>query len=73
MKVNDIYACIEAERARRGYTIEEFALKIGVYEKTYRNWKKDNKPITSDVLVRIAKLFDCSADYLLGLTDKIKK
>jgi len=71
--VNDIYACIEAERARRGITIKEFALKIGVYEKTYRNWKKDNKPITSDVLVRIAKLFDCSADYLLGLTDKIKK
>lgn len=73
MKVNDIYACIEAERARRRITIKEFALKIGVYEKTYRNWKKDNKPITSDVLVRIAKLFDCSADYLLGLTDKIQK
>ena len=71
--MNDIYACIEAERARRGFTIEEFALEIGVCEKTYRNWKKDNKPITSDVLVRIAKLFDCSADYLLGLTDKIKK
>jgi transcriptional regulator with XRE-family HTH domain len=73
MKVTDIYACIEAERARKGITIEEFAKKIGICDKSYRNWKNGGRPIPSDVLIKIAKLFDCSTDYLLGLSDKIKR
>lgn len=67
----DMYRCIEAERARNGYTIAEFADKIGVYEKTYRNWRDSAKPISSDILVKISTLFGCSIDYLLGLTDKV--
>ena len=68
----DMYNCIEAERARRGLTIESFAKEIGVAEKTYRNWRDSAKPISSDMLIRISHLFECSIDYLLCLTDKIK-
>ncbi len=68
----DMYNCIEAERARIGMTIEEFSEKIGVAEKTYRNWRDSEKPISSDTLITISHLFDCSIDYLLCLTDKVR-
>lgn len=67
-----MYACIEAERARRHWTIETFAEKIGVSEKTYRNWRDNCKVLKSDVLIKMSKVFDCSVDYLLGLSKTIK-
>lgn len=69
---NDMYQCIEAERARNGMTLKEFADKIGIGEKTYRNWRDSKKPISSEILIKISVLFGVSIDYLLGLTDKIK-
>jgi transcriptional regulator with XRE-family HTH domain len=68
----DMYNCIEAERARSGLTLEEFSDKIGVAEKTYRNWRDSEKPISSDVLIKISNLFGCSIDYLLCLSDKVR-
>lgn len=68
----DMYNCIEAERARNNLTLEEFADKIGVAEKTYRNWRDSEKPIASDVLISISNLFGCSIDYLLCLSDKVR-
>lgn len=68
----DMYSCIEAERARKGWTIEEFSEKINVFEKTYRNWRDGEKPLSSTKLIEIADVFNCSVDYLLGLSDKIK-
>jgi transcriptional regulator with XRE-family HTH domain len=67
-----MYNCIEAERARSGLTLEEFSDKIGVAEKTYRNWRDSEKPISSDVLIKISNLFGCSIDYLLCLSDKVR-
>ena len=68
----DMYNCIEAERARSGLTLSEFAEKIGISEKTYRNWRDDAKPISSETLVKLSHLFGCSIDYLLCLSDKVR-
>lgn len=68
----DMYNCIEAERARKGWTIEEFAKKIGVSEKTYRKWRDENKLINCEQLRTISRTFGCSVDYLLCLSDKVK-
>lgn len=68
----DMYNCIEAERARNKMTIEEFASSIDVGEKTYRNWRDNSKPLTTETLVKISQLFKCSVDYLLCLSDKIR-
>lgn len=67
----DMYNNIKAERARRGWTIAETARRYGKSEKTLRNWEKNEKKLSSSEIRRFAEIFGCSADYLLGLTDKI--
>lgn len=58
---------IEAERARLQLTKEEISAKLGVASKTYTNYVRGDTPIPSDVLVKMAHLFRCKTDYLLGL------
>lgn len=59
---------IEAERARKGMTKSALAQALGVTHKTYNGYI-NGTPIPSDVLVSMARIFDCKVDYLLGLTD----
>lgn len=68
----DMYNCIEAERARNKMTIEDFASSIDVAEKTYRNWRDNSKPLSADTLIKISQVFKCSVDYLLCLSDKVR-
>lgn len=67
----DMYNNIKAERARKGWTIKVTAEKYGIGEKTLRNWEKHEKKLTCSEVKKFAEIFGCSADYLLGLTDKI--
>ena len=58
------YPNIAAERARRGMSLDELSLAIGVTRKTINNWEtKGNIP--QDKLEAMANLFDTSTDYLL--------
>jgi DNA-binding XRE family transcriptional regulator len=57
---------IEAERARLNMTQEQVAQQLGVSSKTYFNYVR-GRAIPSTILVRMAKLFSCSTDYLLGI------
>ena len=43
------------------------SLFLGITSKTYLSYIRGNTPIPSDVLVKMARLFDCTTDYLLGL------
>ena len=72
MNLELMYSNIEAERARRHWTIAECAEKLGINEKTYRNRLARGLDIPCSELLKYATLFECSADYLLGLSDKIK-
>lgn len=58
---------IEAERVRLQLTKEEISAKLGVTSKTYTSYVRGNTPIPSDVLIKMARLFRCKSDYLLGL------
>lgn len=62
MKVN-----IEAERGRLQMTKEELSRDLGITSKTYLSYVRGRTPIPSDVLIKMATLFGCSVDYLLGL------
>lgn len=65
MKGEIKYPNIEAERARRGISKDKLAEELGVSRKTLFNWvEKGNIPTTA--LIRMADVFSCSIDYLLG-------
>lgn len=56
------------ERLRADISQEELAQKLGVQRRTIMRWEGGGS-IPSQKVKDMAKLFGCSADYLLGLTD----
>ena len=45
---------------------------LKVHQTTYSDYELGKLNIPTDVLVKLAKYFDTSVDYLLGLTDEMK-
>ena len=72
MDLNVFYENVEAERARKGWTIAECAEYLGIDEKTYRNRNYACTDIRVSALIDYATVFNCSTDYLLGLTDTVR-
>lgn len=63
-----MYPNVEAERARAQMTTEDIAEAIGVTRKSYETWSsKGNIPATA--LIKMSKIWGCTTDYLLGLSD----
>lgn len=60
------YPNIDAERARHNMTLEELATILGVTRKTLYNWIQKGH-IPQSALEKIADVFKCSIDYLLGI------
>lgn len=60
---------IEAERGRNSIGRLELSKKLGVSATTYKRYVDGESPIPSDKLVLMTKLFKCSSDYLLGISD----
>lgn len=58
------YPNIEAERARRGYSKDEFSKLLGVSRKTYYNWVSKGK-IPQSKLELMASIFGVTTEYLL--------
>ena len=56
---------IEAERARKGWSKKDLAQKLNVSCPTLRAWIKGTSEIPATKILYMAKLFDCSVDYLL--------
>ncbi len=65
-----MYPNIEAELARNHLNKMEFSKKMGVSHKTVYNWLNGQTEIPCCYLIKMAKLFDCSIDYMLGLDNK---
>lgn len=62
------YPNIEAERARNGYSQEELIKRLDYKERrSYYSWLTSGN-IPTPVLIKMADIFDCSVDYLLGRT-----
>ena len=65
-----MYPNIEAELARNRWNKIEFSKQMGVSHKTVYNWLNGKTEITVQYLIKMANLFHCSTDYLLGLNNK---
>lgn len=62
-----IYPSIEAERARIGKTKQELAEMLSITPKTLSNWQSGKTNIPTTALIKMARIFNCTTDYLLGL------
>ena len=45
----------------------DLAKKLGVVKQTVSNWENENIQPSIEMLVRLARLFNVTTDYLLGL------
>lgn len=61
---------MKAERARIGMSAKQVAEKIEVHENALLRWENGDAEPMGENLVRLAKLYGCSADYLLDMTDE---
>jgi transcriptional regulator with XRE-family HTH domain len=60
-----VYRNIDAERTRLGLTKARLAELLDVSAFTLRSWTNKERPIPSTKLLQMAKLFNCTIDYLL--------
>ena len=58
---------IEAERVRKQMTKEDLSATLGITPKTYLNYVRGDTPIPSNILISMARLFNCRTDDLLGI------
>ena len=65
-RVNNICS----ERKRLSLTQSALAEKLGVSNRTLRDWENDARRVPSSAAIQMAELFGCSLDYLFGLTDE---
>ncbi len=56
-------------REEAGMTQKEVAAKLGINSVTYLHYEKSQRQPSLSMLADMAKLFDVSVDYLLGLSD----
>lgn len=53
-------------------TQEQVADKIGVKREQYRRYENGENEIKAGHVIKFCKLYNVTADYLLGLSDKTK-
>jgi transcriptional regulator with XRE-family HTH domain len=56
-------------RESNGFSREMLAREIEVCTGTIQNWEKGSTDIPATKLIQLADLFNCTAEYLFGLTD----
>lgn len=57
-------------RQSRGMSQVELGKKIGVSKQSISNWENENIQPSIDMLIRIAKVFSVTSDYLLCLDSR---
>jgi transcriptional regulator with XRE-family HTH domain len=63
MKIGDTLIKL---RKKAGFTQDEISKQIGVAQNTYSQYENDKIRPEYETLVKIANLYGCSTDYLLG-------
>lgn len=61
---------IRAEMARKSYTSEMLSKAINLSANSFRFKLSGKREFTLAELTKIADIFDCSIDYLVGRTNK---
>ena len=56
---------IEAERIKHRISRDEFAQMLNVSKRTVQNWQNGTTEMPLSKVLQLAKLWNCSTDYLL--------
>ena len=56
-------------RKEKGITQEEAGKALGILQTAYSRFERGVFQLNYEQLIILCRLFDCSADYLLGLSD----
>ena len=56
-------------RSEKGLSQKEIAKIIGVSVSAYSNYEQGIREPSYDILIKLAKFYDVTTDYLLGLED----
>ena len=51
---------------------KDIASLLGISQQYYSEYEKGNRPIPVDYLIKLAKFYNTSIDYIVGLTDEQK-
>ena len=71
-KTESMIKNIKEAQEKKGYTAEQVANQIGIPLTTYKNIirsKGGNDYVKDSIISKLADLYDCSTDYILGLSD----
>lgn len=60
---------LKSLREQRGWTQSQAAERLGISSQVVSNYERDYRSPDKETLSRIAKVFNCSLDWLLGVTD----
>lgn len=61
---------IKAMRMTNNLSQRALSLKIGVVQQQYAKWEQGINKMPIEALEKLCKLYNISADYILGLTDE---
>ena len=56
-------------RKTKGVTQKEVAFALGITLSAYSNYEQGLREPSNEILIKLCRYFDVSADYLLGLSE----
>ncbi|WP_425622938.1 helix-turn-helix domain-containing protein [Brevibacillus borstelensis] len=60
---------LKSLREQRGWTQSQAAERLGISSQVVSNYERDYRSPDKETLSRIAKVYNCSLDWLLGVAD----
>ena len=68
-----VYRRIRDLREDRDLTQKEIAKTLNCSQQVYSNYELGQRDIPTDILIKLARFYNTSIDYLLGETDDPKR
>ncbi len=68
-----IYPRIKDLREDMDWTQQQVAEELGQHLTTYRRWETGETEVPVHIIVELCKLYNVSADYILGFTNEFEK
>lgn len=65
-----MYRRIRDLREDRDLTQKQMASMLNCSQQVYSNYELGQRDIPTDILIKLARFYRVSTDYILGLTDK---